>query len=300
MNITTLVLVTEHKSVAGMAALAPSTAHAVVVGNQALAEAASAAGLAANWIEPTHDVPPEAYIDAVAEIAAEVEPRLLLASSDPAGRALLGAAAGRLGAALVPGVVDVQLVGSDLTVERTVANGMALETLVAPGTVACLFAGGDPAEAVVSEPGSLTRIDAEPSALAVSKRERVGTSTGVTNAQRVVAVGLGVRARDDLAMIENLTQALGAEIACSMPVADDRGWIEKARYIGRSGQHIAPQLYIAVGISGAPQHMEGVRDAKVVVAINNDPDAHVFRTADYGIVGDLYEVVPALTAAITK
>ncbi len=83
-----------------------------------------------------------------------------------------------------------------------------------------------------------------------------------------------------------------------MPVADDLGWVPKDHYVGRSGQHIAPRLYLAVGISGAPQHLEGVRGAKVVAAVNSDPDARIFRSADFGIVGDLYEVVPALIDAL--
>ena len=85
-----------------------------------------------------------------------------------------------------------------------------------------------------------------------------------------------------------------------MPIADDFGWVAKERYIGRSGQHIAPRLYLALGISGTPQHLEGVRDAKVVVAVNSDAEAHIFKRADYGIVGDLYEVVPALRTALGK
>ncbi|HLM96410.1 MAG TPA: electron transfer flavoprotein subunit alpha/FixB family protein, partial [Acidimicrobiales bacterium] len=112
------------------------------------------------------------------------------------------------------------------------------------------------------------------------------------------AVGRGLRAKADLALVECLAAALGAEIGCSMPIADDFGWAAKDRYIGRSGQHISPRLYVAIGISGAPQHLDGVRDAKVVVAINTDPGAHIFRRADYGIVGDLYEVIPALQAAL--
>ena len=85
-----------------------------------------------------------------------------------------------------------------------------------------------------------------------------------------------------------------------VPVADDLGWVEKERYVGRSGQHITPRLYIAVGIQGAPQHLEGIRGTKVIVGINNDPDAPIFKAADFGIVGDLYEVVPALQAALGK
>ncbi len=111
-------------------------------------------------------------------------------------------------------------------------------------------------------------------------------------------MGRGLRSRDDMALIEALAAALDAEIACSMPVADDLGWIDKARYVGRSGEHIAPRLYLAVGISGAPQHLEGVRQARVVVAVNSDPEAPIFASADYGIVGDLYDVVPALVEAL--
>ena len=115
-----------------------------------------------------------------------------------------------------------------------------------------------------------------------------------------MSIGRGVKAKADLAIVEGLAADLGAEIACSMPIVDDFGWVAKERYIGRSGQHIAPRLYLALGISGTPQHLEGIRDAKVVVAVNSDPDAHVFRRADYGIVGDLYEVVPALRSALGK
>ena len=103
-----------------------------------------------------------------------------------------------------------------------------------------------------------------------------------------------------MAVVRRLAEALDAELACSMPIADDLGWLEKSRYVGRSGNHITPALYLAVGIAGASQHMEGVRGAKVVAAINSDPAARIFQTADYGIVGDLYEVIPALIAEVHK
>jgi electron transfer flavoprotein alpha subunit len=128
----------------------------------------------------------------------------------------------------------------------------------------------------------------------------VGGASGLDDAERVVSFGRGVKAKDDVALIGSLATALGAELACSMPIADDLGWLDKSRYVGRSGNHIAPNLYLAVGIAGAPQHLEGVRGARVLVAVNNDPDARIFHSADYGIVGDLYEVVPALIAEITK
>lgn len=303
MSITTVVIITDQKAIAGLAHLAQAggVAHAVVVGDRRLADAAAAAGLTTAWIELAATTPAEAYADAVAGHVGELAPQVLLAGEDPAGRALLGAAAHRLGAPVISGVVDAAATAEGVRVERRVANGEAIESVLTGKVVAGVFSGDEPGSAEPVEPAEITRLEAAPLAgLAESGRESLGAATGVADAARVVAVGLGVRAKDDLGIVEALASALDAEIAASMPVADDRGWIEKARYIGRSGLHIAPQLYVAVGISGAPQHMEGVRDAKVVVAINNDPDARIFRTADYGIVGDLYEVVPELTNQITK
>ena len=101
-----------------------------------------------------------------------------------------------------------------------------------------------------------------------------------------------------LAMIEELADALQAEIACSRPVAEGLNWMGKDRYIGSSGARIAPQLYVAIGISGQLQHMVGVTGADTIVAINSDPNAAVFSQTDYGLVGDLYQLVPAITAAL--
>ena len=125
---------------------------------------------------------------------------------------------------------------------------------------------------------------------------RVKESSGVDlgAAEAVVAVGRGLKAREDLALITDLAAAMGAELACSRPLAEGVDWVAKERYVGISGQHITPRLYLAIGISGQLQHMVGVRGAGVVVAVNKDKDAPVFRQCDYGIVGDLYQVVPAL------
>ena len=117
-------------------------------------------------------------------------------------------------------------------------------------------------------------------------------------APRVVGVGRGLKAREDLAMIEELAQALDAEIACSRPVAEGLNWMGKDRYIGSSGARIAPRLYFAVGISGQLQHMVGVTGAETIVAVNSDPNAAIFAQADYGLAGDLYQLVPAITAAL--
>lgn len=127
--------------------------------------------------------------------------------------------------------------------------------------------------------------------------EVAGEKIDLTKADIIVAVGRGVGGADKMKVIEDLARALGAEIGASRPVIDN-DWLPRDRQIGSSGQTVAPKLYIAAGVSGAIQHLVGMKGSSVVVAINKDPGAPIFNVADYGIVGDLHEILPELTAAI--
>jgi len=119
----------------------------------------------------------------------------------------------------------------------------------------------------------------------------------LSQAERIVSVGRGIKDQANIAIAEQLAKAMGAEIAASRPICDS-GWLPMERQVGSSGQTVAPKLYLALGISGAIQHLVGMKGSHTVVAINKDPDAPIFEIADYGIVGDLFEIVPALIEAL--
>ncbi|MDR2253522.1 MAG: FAD-binding protein [Bifidobacteriaceae bacterium] len=289
----------------------------VAVGSRELAEAAAVSGAdQVRWIQ-THDaVPPEAYAPQVAALArgAGAGARVWLAGNAPAARALLGAAAVAAGAALVGGGLSLAFEGGVVVLDRVILAGAVIETLEAAGKLAVIWESSGAGDAVGGAVGGAVGVPIEEVLAAAAPGAGAGgpapwdmrreatqvaaTAAGLADAPRVVGVGRGLRSRADLVVVEELARALGAEIACSMPLADDLHWFPEERYIGRSGQKIAPRVYLALGIAGEPQHMEGVRNAKVVAAVNNDPGATVFRHATYGIVGDLYEVAPALTRAL--
>ncbi|HTW67642.1 MAG TPA: electron transfer flavoprotein subunit alpha/FixB family protein [Bryobacteraceae bacterium] len=121
----------------------------------------------------------------------------------------------------------------------------------------------------------------------------------LTSADIIVSVGRGIKEKDNIPIVEELAKALGAELAASRPICDN-GWLPMERQVGSSGQTVSPKMYLAVGISGAIQHLVGMKGAKTIVAINKDANAPIFEVADYGIVGDLFELVPALTEAVKK
>src|SRR5690606_10266830 len=133
----------------------------------------------------------------------------------------------------------------------------------------------------------------------VTDVDRVKGKIPLPEAERVVSGGRGMKGPENWGMIEELAEALDAGTACSKPVSD-MGWRPHTEHVGQTGIAINPDLYIAIGISGAIQHLAGVSNSKVIVAINNDPEAPFFKAADYGIVGDAFEIVPKFTEAVKK
>lgn len=268
-----------------------------VVGPRATADTIAAGGVdRVIWFGEPGQVPPEAYASAVAD-AVGAAPGAVFCASRPGDRVLLGAVAARLQAAVLTEVSSVSADGDRLVVTRTVFGGIAVETVAVAGPVALVLDGGPvpaasgaaPVEEVAATPLGMTVVETRASTF-----EQVDLNA----AARVVGIGRGLKTQGDLAMIEALAGASKAEVACSRPVAEGLNWLGKDRYIGVSGKHIAPELYFAIGISGQLQHMVGLRGAKTIVAINSDPNALVFKDADYSLVGDMYQIVPALTEAL--
>jgi electron transfer flavoprotein alpha subunit len=152
--------------------------------------------------------------------------------------------------------------------------------------------------------GPVTKVEVAIDAAAIRQKpdapfQEARQAVDLSQAERIVSVGRGIKAQENLALAEKLAQALGAEVAASRPICDN-GWLPMERQIGSSGQTVAPKLYVALGISGAIQHLVGMKGSRTIVAINKDADAPIFEVADYGIVGDLFEIAPALTAELEK
>jgi electron transfer flavoprotein alpha subunit len=274
---------------------------AAVVGPAEVAEAVAAGGVdKVLWFGEPGAAPVEAYAAAVADAVAGAlagAPGVVFGATRAGDRVLLGAVAARLQAAVLTDVSSLSAQGQALVATRAVCGGIAEETLAISGPVVLVLDGGPvpapagtaPVEEVGATPLGMSVLETNTSAF---------EAVDLGAAPRVVGIGRGLKAQGDLAMIEALAGASKAEIACSRPVAEGLDWLGKDRYIGVSGAKITPELYFAIGISGQLQHMVGVRGAGTIVAVNTDPNAPVFKEADYCLVGDLYKIVPALTEAL--
>ena len=179
--------------------------------------------------------------------------------------------------------------------------GGAVQTETWSGTAVVTVAAGRAVAAAApgsASPVEVVAVDVDTRVRVVSRTARVRAGVDLASAARVVCVGMGLAEPGDLALAGDLADALDAELACTRPVAEDRGLLPTERYIGISGAHVHPDLYVGLGVSGQVQHTVGFRDAKVVVGINTSPTAPLFAVCDYAVVGDVHEIVPLLAAAV--
>jgi electron transfer flavoprotein alpha subunit len=239
---------------------------------------------------------PENNARALAAYLKESGCQLLLVGATPIGRDIAARVAGYLDCAFAGDVSSIETAENGVTTRRIQYGGATVqqETLPYPAVVTV------PAGRVEPVPGLAPLVEKrtiEPDGRLAYVRTDPIVKEGIDlgKAKRIVGVGMGLAAKDDLPMIEGLASMLEAGIGCTRGLAEERHWISTEQYLGLSGLSVSPDLYVAVGISGQVQHLVGVRDSTCIVAIDKNENAPIFKAADYGIVGDLYEVVPALT-----
>ena len=247
---------------------------------------------------------PEAYERAAAAALQALGPRVALVASSSMGLDLAAGLSGTLGWPLCGYCKDVTLTGGTLSAVSQIYGGKLMATAEVPGEHAvCAMLPGAAAASAGRKSGTtpLREIPAPAlDSLLMRFKRLIQPEAGdvdITRESVLVSVGRGIGSQDNLAVVEELAQALGAAVSSSRPIVD-QGWLPKSRQVGKSGLSVKPKLYLAVGISGAPEHIEGMRGAELIVAINTDPSAPIFDVAHYGVVSDLFDVLPALTEKI--
>ncbi|MBC7927763.1 MAG: electron transfer flavoprotein subunit alpha/FixB family protein [Bryobacteraceae bacterium] len=251
----------------------------------------------------------EAYVAALEALIREIRAEYIIFPHTYQVRDFAPRLATRFGQVLVSDVVEIRADGDHPTLVRQLFQGKLSADVKVMGEGPCFLsvqAGAfradqllpAPAAAVVQivtpvvDAGSILTKPEEPF------RESA-RALDLTGAELIVSVGRGIGEKANISIVEDLAAALGAEIAASRPICDN-GWLPMERQVGSSGQTVAPKVYLAIGISGAIQHLVGMKGAKTVIAINKDPEAPIFEIANYGIVGDLFDIVPAITEEIRK
>jgi len=297
----------------GQSAASPGNIEALVIGagSAAAAELSQAAVRAVHLIDDPALEPytPDGYVAALAQAMAALNPEQVFLAHTYQTRDFAPKLAARLDRALVTDCVAVKRTDGRASFSRPVFQGKLIAEVAPEGDFPHFISvqigayradaatrGASPAPvkplAVKIDRAAIRELPEEPF-------QETKQAVDLSQAERIVAVGRGIKAQEHIALAERLASALGAQLAASRPICDN-GWLPMERQVGSSGQTVAPKLYVALGISGAIQHVVGMKGARTIVAINKDADAPIFEIADYGIVGDLFEIVPAIISELQK
>ena len=251
----------------------------------------------------------DGYVMALEALLGQEQPALVFLPHTYQTRDFAPALAARLKRTLITDVTAIRKDDNRLVYIRSMFQGKLSADVVASGPpphLVTLQVGSFRGDSAVRGPATARVRKAAVSIQASAIRQKpeppfkeTKQAVDLSQAERIVAVGRGIKGQENLKLAEQLAQAFGAEIAASRPICD-AGWLPMDRQIGSSGQTVAPRLYVALGISGAIQHLVGMKGSRTIVAINKDADAPIFEVADYGIVGDLFEIVPAIIAELNK
>jgi electron transfer flavoprotein alpha subunit len=244
------------------------------------------------------------YSSVIAEVAKAEGARYIVISNTFSGKALAPRVSVKLGAGLVAGAVDIPQTANGFTVKKTAFSGKAFASVEVLSDIKVITLNPNSYK-INEEPSDAQIVDFSPSLkesdfrITIKETVRSANKVSLPEADLVVSAGRGLKGPENWKMVEELAEILGAATACSKPVSD-ADWRPHSEHVGQTGIAISPNLYIAIGISGAIQHLAGVSSSKVIVVINKDPEAPFFKVADYGIVGDAFEVVPKLIEALKK
>ncbi len=247
----------------------------------------------------------EPWLAAVSQVARERSPQLILVAHTATGMDMAPALSVRLGIPVVTDCLEVGLEGDVCSITRRVYGGKVVQRLVlepAPTVLVTVRPGGQPSPR--TSPGELESLEV-PDLSALRARKFLRTVAAelqdldIGEADFLVSIGRGVGKESSMPAVAEFAEKVGATLSCSRPVAD-KGWLPKSRQVGTSGRVVRPKVYLALGISGAYQHVAGMRGADTIIAVNTDPAAPIFDVAHYGIIADLFEVLPALQAALSE
>lgn len=242
---------------------------------------------------------PRAYQSALSSLVEQREPRVTLIPYTSMGMELASGVSASLNIPLVSFAKNITVEDGAVVVTASVYGGKLFAEVESAGAVIiAALAGSFNADAGRGEgaPG-IEEMQTAADGAGVAFKQLIqpeAADVDITKQEILISVGRGIQSADNLELVEELANALGGAVSSSRPVVDN-GWLPKARQVGKSGVTVKPKLYFAVGISGAPEHIEGMKDAGTIIAINTDPNAPIFDVATYGIVADLFDVVPALT-----
>ena len=252
---------------------------------------------------------PDAFVMALRGLIEQQQPKLVAFVHSYRTRDFAPMLAARMRKPLMTDVTGIRGGGTDAVFTRPMFQGKLSADVRPVGDSPHLVSfqiGAFRADAAQrgSAPAPVTKVEPKVDASAIRQKpeppfQEAKAAVDLSQADRIVAVGRGIKSQENLGIAEKLAKALGAELAASRPICDN-GWLPMERQIGSSGQTVAPKLYVALGISGAIQHLVGMKGSRTIVAINKDADAPIFEVADYGIVGDLFEIAPALTTELEK
>lgn len=236
----------------------------------------------------------------LAALFKERDASLFLVGATARGRDLASRLAGYLDCAMASDAISAELEGDVLRISRIMYGGATVDEETLPLPAVVTLPAGRFTATCETTPIEEAEIVADDRVRLVGNAPIVKEGTDLTRAKAIVSIGMGIEKEEDLDMVRNLASQLGAELGCTRGIAEERHWLPIEQYVGLSGMSVSPELYLTLGVSGQVQHVTGIRGSKIIVAVDKNPEAPIFSACDYGIIGDLYEVVPLLTEALEK